>query len=224
MPDGGLGTLTAMEVLVVGGHGKVGLRLLRLLARDGHRGRGVIRNPEQASDLESAGADPVLCDLERGDDLRPHLGTADAIVFAAGAGPGSGPGRKRTVDYGAAVTSMRAASDLGVTRFVIVSSIGTHDVAGAAEAMRPYLQAKRDADDALKQSALDWTIVKPGHLTDAPGSGRVRVSRTFGGRADIPRDDVALVLLECLLAPNTIGAEFELFEGDVPAREAVRSL
>jgi uncharacterized protein YbjT (DUF2867 family) len=221
---GGLGTLTAMEVLVIGGHGKVGLRLLRLLARDGHRGRGVIRNPAQASHLEAADAEPVLCDLERGDDLRPHVGTADAIVFAAGAGPGSGPERKRTVDYGAAVTSMEAASDLGVTRFVIVSSIGTHDVAGAAAAMRPYLQAKRDADDALKQSGLDWTIVKPGHLTDAPGSGRVQVSRTFGGRADVPRDDVALVLLECLHAPNTIGVEFELFEGDVPAGEAVRSL
>jgi uncharacterized protein YbjT (DUF2867 family) len=221
---GGPGTLPAMEVLVIGGHGQVGLRLLRLLARDGHRGRGVIRKAEQASDLAAAGAEPVLCDLERGDDLRPHVGAADAIVFAAGAGPGSGPERKRTVDYGAAVTSMEAASDLGVTRFVLVSSIGTHDVAGAAEAMRPYLQAKRDADDALKQSGLDWTIVKPGQLTDAPGSGRVQVSRTFGGRAEVPRDDVALVLLECLQAPNTIGVEFELFEGDVPAREAVRSL
>ena len=209
---------------MIGGHGQVGLRLLRLLARDGHRGRGVIRNPEQASDLKAAGAEAVLCDLERGDDLRPHLGTADAIVFAAGAGPGSGPARKRTVDYGAAVTSMAAASDRSVSRFVIVSSIGTHEVAAAAEAMRPYLQAKREADDALKQSGLEWTIVKPGHLTDAPGSGRVQVSRRFGGRADVPRDDVALVLLECLQAPNTIGVEFELFEGEVPAREAVRSL
>jgi uncharacterized protein YbjT (DUF2867 family) len=203
-----------MEVLVVGGHGQVGLRLLRLLAREGHRGRGVIRKPEQAGDLEAAGAEPVLCDLERGDDLRPQIGAADAIVFAAGAGPGSGPARKRTVDYGAAVRSMEAAGDRGVARFVIVSSIGTHDVAGAAEAMRPYLQAKLDADDALKRSGLEWTIVKPGHLTDTPGSGR----------ADVPRDDVALVLLECLEAPNTIGVEFELFEGDVPAREAVRSL
>jgi uncharacterized protein YbjT (DUF2867 family) len=103
-----------MEVLVIGGHGKVGLRLLRLLTGDGHRGRGVIRTAEQASDLEAAGAEAVLCDLERGDDLRPHVGAADAIVFAAGAGPGSGPERKRTVDYGAAVQSMQAASDLGV--------------------------------------------------------------------------------------------------------------
>ena len=145
-------------------------------------------------------------------------------MFAAGAGPGSGPARKRTVDYGAAVAAMEAARGLGVARFVIVSSIGTHDVAGAAAAMRPYLEAKRDADDALKQSGLEWTVVKPGRLTDVPGSGRVRVSRTFGGRGDVPRDDVAVVLLECLEAPNTIGVEFELFEGDVPAREAVRSL
>ena len=209
---------------MIGGHGKVALRLLRLLAGEGHRGRGVIRKPEQAADLEAAGAEPVLCDLERGDDLRPHLGAADAVVFAAGAGPGSGAERKRTVDYGAAVASMEAARDLGVDRFVIVSSIGTHDVEGASDAMRPYLQAKRDADDALKQSGLDWTIVKPGHLTDAPGRGRVRVSRAFGDRADVSRDDVALVLLECLQAPNTIGVEFELFEGDVLAREAVRSL
>jgi uncharacterized protein YbjT (DUF2867 family) len=165
-----------------------------------------------------------VCDLERGADLRPHIAGADAVVFAAGAGPGSGPERKRTVDYGAAVKSMDAASELGVTRFVIVSSVGTHDVAGAAGAMRPYLQAKRDADDALKRSGLDWTIVKPGHLTDASGSGRVQVNRTLGHRGDVPRDDVALVLLECLHAPNTIGVEFELFEGDVPARQAVRSL
>src|ERR1700747_399103 len=144
-----------MEVLVVGGHGQIGLRLLRLLARDGHRGRGVIRKAEQASDLEAAGAEPVLCDLERGDDLRPHIGTADAIVFAAGAGPGSRPERKRTVGYGAAVKSREAPGDLGAARFVIVSSIGTHDVAGATAPMRPYLQAKRDADDALRQSGLD---------------------------------------------------------------------
>jgi uncharacterized protein YbjT (DUF2867 family) len=221
---GDLGTVIAMDVLVIGGHGKVALRLLRLLAQQGHRGRGVIRRADQAGDLEAAGAESVLCDLERGDDLRPHVGTANAFVFAAGAGPGSGPERKRTVDYGAAVKSMEVASELGVSRFVIVSSIGTHDVDGAPEAMRPYLQAKRDADDALKQSGLDWTIVKPGHLTTAPGSGRVEVSRSFGHRGDIPRDDVALVLLECLQAPTTIGVEFELFEGGVPARDAVRSL
>jgi uncharacterized protein YbjT (DUF2867 family) len=213
-----------MDVLVIGGHGKVAQRLLKLLARDGHRGRGVIRKVEQAGDLEAVGAEPLVCDVERGDDLRAHAGAADALVFAAGAGPGSGSERKRTVDYGAAVKAIEAATAAGVARFVMISAIGTHDVDGASEAMRPYLLAKRDADEALKRSGLDWTIVKPGRLTDAPGSGRVDVSRTFGRRDDVPRDDVALVLLECLQAPNTIGAEFELFKGEVPARDAIRSL
>jgi uncharacterized protein YbjT (DUF2867 family) len=212
-----------MEVLVIGGHGKVALRLLALLAERGHRGRGVIRKPEQAGDLEAVGAEPVVCDVEQ-DDLRPHVGAADAIVFAAGAGPGSGTERKRTVDFGAAVKAIEAAQELGVARYVIVSSIGTHAVDEATGPMVPYLEAKRDADDALKASGLDWTIVKPGHLVDAPGTGRVEVTRTFGRRDDVPRDDVALVLLECLEAPNTIGVEFELFAGEVPAREAVRSL
>jgi uncharacterized protein YbjT (DUF2867 family) len=90
--------------------------------------------------------------------------------------------------------------------------------------MVPYLEAKRDADEALKASGLDWTVVKPGHLVDTPGTGRVDVTRTFGRRDNVPRDDVALVLLECLEAPNTIRAEFDLFAGDTPAREAVRAL
>ena len=120
--------------------------------------------------------------------------------------------------------AIEAAQELGVARYVIVSSIGTYAVDQATGPMVPYLEAKRDADDALKASGLDWTIVKPGHLVDTPGTGLVDVSTTFGRRADVPRDDVALVLLECLEAPNTIGVEFELFAGDVPAREAVRSL
>lgn len=211
-------------IVIAGGHGKIALRLARLLSARGDTVRSLIRNPGHAAGVHATGAEPFVADMEELDSLAEFVEGADAVVFAAGAGPGSGPERKRTVDYGAAVASMHAASDLGVTRFVIVSSIGTHDVAGAPAAMRPYLQAKRDADDALKRSGLDWTIVKPGHLTDAPGSGRVQVSRSFGGRAAVPRDDVALVLLECLQAPNTIGVEFELFQGDIPAREAVRSL
>ena len=212
-----------MDVLVAGGHGQVAMRLLRLLADGGHHGRGLIRNPGHAPDLEAIGASPVLCDLEQ-DDPRAHLGGADAIVFAAGAGPGSGPERKRTVDLGAAVKLIEAAQELGVARYVMVSSIGAHNPDGGAEQMRPYLRAKAEADEALRASGLDWTIVRPGHLTDAPGTGRVDVSTTLGRRADVPRDDVALVLFECLQAPNTVRVLFELFEGDVPAREAVRAL
>ena len=217
------GTAGVMDVLVAGGHGKVALRLLRLLAERGDRARGLIRNPDHVADLERAGASPVLCDLER-DDPRPHVGAADAIVFAAGAGPGSGPARKRTVDLGGAVKLIDVARELGVGRYVMVSSMGADDPGRAGEGMRPYLEAKGEADAALRDSGLDWTIVRPGGLTDAPGSGRVAAARALGRRGEVPRDDVALVLAECLVAANTVGVQFELLAGDVPAAEAVRAL
>ena len=212
-----------MDVLIAGGHGQVARRLIRRLAGDGHTARGLIRNQEHAADLEADGGVPVLCDLES-DDVRPHVGGADAIVFAAGAGPGSGAERKRTVDLGAAVKCVEAAEALGVARFVIVSSIGAQDPDAGPETMRPYLRAKADADARVAGSTLDWTIIRPGGLQNGPGSGRVSVSTTLGGRGVVPRDDVALVLAETLQAPNTIGLTFELFAGDVPAQEAVRSL
>jgi uncharacterized protein YbjT (DUF2867 family) len=212
-----------MDVLVAGGHGQIAQRLLRLLVADGHTGRGIIRNPDHTADLERLGATPVLCDLEH-DDPRPHVAGADAIVFAAGAGPGSGPARKRTVDLGAAVKLIDAARELGVTRYLMVSSIGTDDIEHAAEGMRPYLEAKAEADEAVRSSGLEWTIVRPGRLTNVPGTGRVDAAPKLGRRGDVPRDDVALVLLECLRAPNTVGVQFELLGGDVPVREALSAL
>jgi nucleoside-diphosphate-sugar epimerase len=212
-----------MEVLVAGGHGQIARHLLRQLARGGHRGRGLIRNADHAADLQSLGAEPVLCDLET-DDVRQHIGAAEAIVFAAGAGAGSGPERKRTVDYGGAVKLMEAARELGVERFLTVSSMGTADVEHADEAMRPYLQAKRDADDALQTSGLDWTIVRPGRLTDLPGVARVDAALALGRRGEIPREDVAAVVIACLQEPGTIRVAFDLLTGATPIREAVRSL
>ncbi len=210
-----------MDVLVAGGHGQIGRRLLRLLAAQGHNARGLIRNPDHVADLEADGAHPVLCDLES-DDVRPHVGAADAIVFAAGAGPGSGPERKRTVDLGGALKCIEAAQELGVARFVIVSSMGTRDIAHSGP-MRPYLEAKAAADDALATSGLDWTIVRPGRLTDEPGTGTVELAPAlaFG---QIPRDDVALVILHTLQAPNTIRATFELVSGAMAVEVAVRSV
>ena len=212
-----------MDVLVAGGHGKIARHLLRLLAEHGHHGRGLIRNPDHAADLEADGAVPVLCDLEH-DDPRPHLGAADAIVFAAGAGPGSGPERKRTVDYGGAAKLIEAAEELGVRRYLMVSSMGAGDPASASEAMRPYQQAKHDADEALAASGLDWTIVRPGRLTDAPGGGRVALAPSLGRSGQVTRQDVALVLLECLGLPNTVGKTFEVLEGEVAVREALAAL
>ena len=212
-----------MEVLIAGGHGKIALHLERMLSERGDRARGIIRNPAHAADLERIGAEPVLCDMES-DDVRPHIGAADAIVFAAGAGPGSGPERKRTVDYGAAVKLIEAARELGVARYLMVGSMGTFDIEHAAEAMRPYFQAKRDADHALEASGLDWTIVRPGHLTDEPGTGRVDAAHALGRQGDVPREDVAAVLLECLDRPSTIRVGFELLGGGTPIGEAVGAL
>src|SRR4051794_9504964 len=204
-----------MDVLVAGGHGQVALHLLRLLAERGHHARGLIRNPDHAQDLERAGAVPVLCDLET-DDAVPHVGAAEAIVFAAGAGAGSGAERKRTVDYGGAVKLIEAAEQLGVQRYLMVSSMGADDPGSAPEAMRPYQQAKHDADEALAASSLAWTIVRPGGLTDEPGSGRVAVAERLGRSGFVPRAGVAPVLVGGPTSPRDVGRTFEPLEGDVP--------
>jgi uncharacterized protein YbjT (DUF2867 family) len=213
-----------MDVVVAGGHGKIGLRLLKLLADRGDRARGVIRNPDQASDLEAVGAEPVVFDLEHEDGLAQHVRGADAVVFAAGAGPGSGPQRKRTMDLGGAVKLVDAAKEAGVRRYLIVSSIGAHDPSAGSGPMGPYLEAKHEADEAVAASGLDFTIVRPGSLTDDPGTGLVTVTTEFGNRGKVPRDDVAAVLLAALDMDNTIGATFELFEGETPLKEALASL
>jgi len=207
-----------MDVLVAGGHGQVARRLLRLLAQHGDTARGLIRNPDHAADLESDGAHPVICDLEH-DDVRPHVGGADAFVFAAGAGPGSGDARKRTMDLGGAVKCIDACRELGVARFVMVSSMGLQDIADGP--MRPYYEAKRDADASLEASGLDWTIVRPGRLTNEPGAGTVELARRLSRRGEIPRDDVALVLLHTLTAENTVRAGFDLLSGTTEASQAV---
>ncbi len=210
-----------MDVLIAGGHGQVARRLIRRLASDGHAARGLIRNPDHAADIEADGGLPVVCDLERED---PDATGADAIVFAAGAGPGSGVERKRTVDLGAAVKCLRAAEAAGVRRFVIVSSIGAQDPGSAGEGMRPYLEAKAEADAAVAASGLDWTIVRPGGLTNDPGTGLVDVSTALGRRGPVSRDDVAHVLAATLTTAATIGLTFELFAGDTRVQAALDGL
>ena len=209
--------------MVAGGHGKVARRLLRLLAERGDRARGLIRNPDHAEDLEAVGAEAVVCDLEREEDLSPFVEGADAVVFAAGAGGGSGPERKKTVDLGGAVKLIEAFQAKGVRRYVMVSSVGADDPSRGSEQMRPYLEAKAAADRALEQAGLDHTIVRPGRLTDDPGNGRIAAGPEVQ-RAEIPRDDVAATLAEVLVADSTIGKAFVVVSGETPIEEAVRSL
>jgi uncharacterized protein YbjT (DUF2867 family) len=212
-----------VNVVVAGGHGQIALRLLRILAERGDTARGIIRKREQAADLEEAGAEAIVCDMENEPLIEAVVG-ADAVVFAAGAGPGSGPERKRTVDLGGAVKLIDAAMANHVRRYLIVSSIGAHDPSIAEGDFRAYLQAKHDADEALIASGLDYTVVRPGSLTDDPGTGKVDLSSELGRRGDVPRDDVAAVLAECLVAEESVGKVFELFTGEVPVPEAIRAL
>jgi uncharacterized protein YbjT (DUF2867 family) len=212
-----------MDVVVAGGHGKVALRLLRLLAARGDRARGLIRDPGQAADLEAVGAEPVAADLER-DDITDALSGADAVVFAAGAGPGSGAARKRTVDYGGAVKLIEAARANGISRYLMVSAMGTGQPERWSEQMRPYYEAKADADRELAASGLAFTIVRPGRLTDATGTGRIEAAPEIHRRGEIPRDDVAATLLGCLEEPRTVGKSFDLLGGETPIAEALRAL
>ena len=212
-----------MDVIVAGGHGKVGIKVLERLAARGDRARGLIRNSDHAADLEAVGAEAVVVDLET-EDPTPHLLDADAIVFAAGAGAGSGPERKRTVDYGACVKLLESAQALDIPRFVVVSSMGADAPEQGEGDFRVYLQAKAEADAAVQASDRAWTIVRPGHLTDAPAHGRVAVAESLGYGGSISRDDVADVLVAVLDTPTSEGSVFEVLEGDVPVASAVAGL
>jgi len=211
-----------MNVVIVGGHGKIALLLEKLLAERGDSPRGIIRSTDQAADLEEIGAEPIVLDIENVDDISDALAGADAVVFAAGAGPGSGPARKRTVDYGGAVKLADGAKRQGISRYLMVSSIGSNHPESWSDQMRPYQEAKAEADKYLVESGLEYTIVRPGGLTDDPGTGRVQLGELDYGR--VAREDVAAVLAECLTADNTIGKSFDLLNGVTPVAEAVRSL
>jgi uncharacterized protein YbjT (DUF2867 family) len=215
-----------MDVAVAGGHGKVALRLLRLLAERGDRGLGLVRNPDHAADLEAVGAMPVGADLENldPDAIATSIAGCHAVVFAAGAGPGSGPARKRTVDYGGAVKLIDACKLEGIRRYLMVSAMGVRDLDARGPEMRPYYEAKLEADKALAASGLDYTIVRPGRLTDDPGTGLIEAAEQLDRIGGIPRDDVAATLAGCLDADNTIGRSFDLLRGERPIAEALAAL
>ena len=215
-----------MDVAVAGGHGKVALRLLRLLSERGDSGLGLTRNPDHSADLEAVGAMPVGVDLENldPDAIATSIAGCDAVVFAAGAGPGSGPARKRTVDYGGAVKLIEACKLEGIRRYLIVSAMGVREPAARGPEMQPYYEAKLEADQALAASGLDYTIVRPGGLNDDPGTGLVEAAEQLERSDWIPRDDVAATLAACLDGDHTIGKSFDLLGGQTPIAEALKAL
>jgi uncharacterized protein YbjT (DUF2867 family) len=214
-----------MDVAIAGAHGKVARRLSQLLANRGDRVRGIVRNPDHRDDVMADGAEPIVCDLETApdDDVDAAVAGTEAIVFAAGAGPGSGAARKHTVDYGAAKRLIEAARRTGVRRYVMVSSMGTDDPPGGDDVFAVYLRAKARADEDLRAAGLDHTVVRPGGLSDEAGTGSVRIDRHVP-RGHVARDDVAAVLAAVLLEPGTIRRTFEVVGGDTPIPEAVAAV
>ncbi|MFV2119504.1 SDR family oxidoreductase [Streptomyces sp. Act-28] len=215
-----------MRIVIAGGHGRIARRLERLLAAAGHEVAGIIRKLEQADALREAGAEPVVLDMESAslEMVAAVLQGADAAVFAAGAGPGSGAARKETVDRDAAILFADAAERAGVRRHVVVSSMGADPAHEGDEVFDAYLRAKGAADAHVRgKEALDWTILRPGMLTDDAGTGLVRLEATTG-RGPIPRDDVAAVLAELLETPATAGLTLELVSGRTPIPVAVRTV
>lgn len=217
-----------MRTVIAGGHGQIALRLERQLAERGDSAVGLIRNPGHADDLRAVGAEPVVLDLESAsvEEVAAALADADAAVFAAGAGPGSGAARKQTVDHAAAVLLADAAERAGVRRFLVVSSVGADPAAaGADPVFTAYLRAKGRADDAIRsRTALDWTILRPGSLTDSPGTGRVTLTTGRAGRGSVPREDVATTLVALLSTPASAGLTLELLSGGTPVEQAVREV
>ncbi|MFJ7305506.1 SDR family oxidoreductase [Streptomyces sp. NPDC099088] len=215
-----------MRIVIAGGHGQIALRLERLLSARGDEVVGLIRHAEQSDDLRETGAEPALCDLESAsaEDVAAHLRGADAAVFAAGAGPGSGVDRKETVDKGAAILFADAAELAGVRRHVVVSSMGADADHPGDEIFDAYLRAKGEADAYIRgRKGLDWTILRPGSLIDDAGTGLVRLEASTG-RGMIPRDDVAAILAELVDTSATAGLTLEAIGGSTPISVAVKSV
>jgi len=217
-----------MRIVLAGTHGQIARRLGRLLSARGDSVVGIIRNPAHESDVVGDGIDPAVLDLETAHvaDVAAVAAGADAVVFAAGAGPGSGTARKDTVDRGAAVLLADAAERAGVRRYLLVSSMGVDSVAdgatpeGVDDVFLAYLRAKLAAEqDLMARSGLATTVLRPGGLTDEPGTGRVTLDRHVP-RGSVPRDDVAAVLVG-LLDAGSEGQVLELVAGDVPVDQAV---
>jgi nucleoside-diphosphate-sugar epimerase len=211
-----------VNVAIAGGHGQIALRLTRLLAAEGNQVVGLIRNTAHATEVGAAGASPVQCDLERAsvEEIATAIEGADAVVFAAGAGPGSGGGRKLTMDRDGAIKLLRAATAVGAPRYLMISGAGVENPPAGDGVFEVYLRAKAAADEALEASDRVWTIVRPGGLTDEPGTGNVRIgSAPFSG--PIPRDDVASVLARLLPDSRSFGQVLYLSSGPQPIQLAL---
>ena len=211
-----------MRVLVAGANGQVGRYLVQLLTEENHEVQAMIRDESQAPEVRALGGNPIVADLEG--EVGQTVTGCDAVIFTAGGGPGSGAQKKETVDRQGAVKLLEAAIEHGVRRYIMVSSMGASDPEGGSEEMQPYLFAKAQADEALQESGLDYTIVRPGRLTNDLGSGQVEAALSLGRYGEIPREDLARTIVIALEDQSTYGRTFEVLSGDTPIREALANL
>lgn len=201
------------------------MSLTGLLTGSGDRVIGLIRNPDHAADLESRGVTPVVCDLEQASvqEIAAAIGGADAAVFAAGAGPGSGAERKLSMDRDGAIKLLEACLEAGIRRLVIVSAVGAEAPPDDDDVFSVYLRAKAEADEAVMRSDREWTILRPGRLTDGPGAGRVLVD-TEPFRGEISRDDVAAVLARLVADSRLSRRVLYVNRGPQPLDEALEAI
>ncbi|UFS57907.1 NAD(P)H-binding protein [Subtercola endophyticus] len=215
-----------MRIAIAGGHGAIALHIERQLSAASHEAIAIIRNPEHASDVLAAGGIPVIIDLEKVDarTLATDLTGVDAVVFAAGAGPGSSAERKLTVDRDGALLLADAADLAGIRRYVLISAMGADGFdPDSDDVFQIYLRAKAEADAGVRERDLEWTIIRPGGLTNEPGTGEVELAESTG-RGTITREDVASLVVASLLDGIAIRAQFEAIEGSTPIPEALAAV
>ena len=213
------------RIAIVGGHGQVARHLLVALRRSQHEPVALVRREDYREELESRGAEVRLLDIETqdADAFAAAFEGCAAVVFTAGGGPDGNKERKRTVDLEGSLKSVEAVRKAGISRFVQVSAINVDEPVpeGTGEVWRAYVEAKRDADAALRASGLDWTIIRPGRLTDDPATGLVSLGPDVPHGA-VTRADVAGVLAAVLDEPGTIEKQWNLVNGDTLIADAVR--
>jgi uncharacterized protein YbjT (DUF2867 family) len=212
------------RIAIVGGHGQVARHLIHDLRRSDHDVVALVRRESYRAELEERGAEVRLLDIETQGvaDFAACFAGCDVVVFAAGGGPDGNRERKRTVDLEGSLKSIEGARSAAIRRFVQVSAIGVDDPlpADTGDVWRAYVEAKRDADAALRSSDLDWTIIRPGRLTDDPATGLVALGSSVF-RGEVTRADVAAVLAGVIDAPRAVGRQWDLVGGDTPVAEAI---
>lgn len=216
-----------MKVLVVGANGQIGKHLVKLIQEtDSITAKAMIRKQEQASFFEKLGAETVVVDLEDDTDvITEAVKGADAVVFTAGSGPHTGPDKTMLIDLDGAIKTIKATIASDVKRFIMISSFDTtrEAIQDASSSFAPYVVAKHYADERLRATDLDYTIIHPGLLTNDAALGKVEVGPTVE-RGEVPREDVASVILACLEDKATIGKEFQVVSGDDTVQVAIDTL